>query len=150
MNTIIREATADDAARIISFQQLMAMETENMELRHEIISRGVTAVFEDPGKGTYYVAEEDGLITGSFLITREWSDWRDCYIWWFQSVYVLPEHRRKGIFRLMYKYTRSLAIEKGAGGLRLYVEVDNKRAMSTYEAMGMNGNHYRLFEWIKD
>ncbi|TFH36534.1 MAG: GNAT family N-acetyltransferase, partial [Bacteroidia bacterium] len=74
---------------------------------------------------------------------------RNCYIWWFQSVYVLTEHRRKGIFRLMYDTTRELAVQNGAGGLRLYVEVENSRAMKTYEAMGMNGDHYRLYEWLR-
>ncbi|TFH35851.1 MAG: N-acetyltransferase, partial [Bacteroidia bacterium] len=121
MKITIRKAISAEAETIISFQRLMARETEGMELSYDIISSGVKAVFEDPGKGTYFVAEEKGIIVGSFLITPEWSDWRNCYIWWFQSVYVLTEHRRKGIFRLMYDTTRELAVQNGAGGLRLYV-----------------------------
>jgi ribosomal protein S18 acetylase RimI-like enzyme len=34
----------------------------------------------------------------------------------------------------------------GAGGLRLYVDTTNTRAQAVYEAMGMNGGHYRVFE----
>ena len=150
MNIIIREAEITDADTIISFQQQMAIETEGMELRHEIISAGVRAVFDDPSKGTYYIAEDNGEIAGSFLITPEWSDWRNCYIWWFQSVYVLPLYRRKGIFSIMYNETRKQAESEGAGGLRLYVETENRVAMKTYEAMGMNGDHYRLYEWLKN
>jgi len=149
MDIKIREALSTDADIIIYFQQLMARETEGLELNYDIISAGVRAVFDDPAKGTYYVAEENGAVVGSFLITPEWSDWRNCYIWWFQSVYVLPEYRRKGVFRLMYQTTRELASSKGAGGLRLYVETENSRAMKTYEAMGMNGDHYRLYEWLR-
>ena len=150
MKILIREATRADAESIILFQQLMAKETEDMDLRSEVITPGVAAVFEDRSKGTYYVAAEDTKVVGSFLITPEWSDWRNSYVWWFQSVYVLPEFRRLGIFRMMYDYTRESALAHGIAGLRLYVEINNTRAQKTYEAMGMNGDHYRLFEWLKD
>lgn len=145
----IREAKREDAEIIITFQQKMAMETEGVELYDSIICAGVKAVFDDPGKGSYYVAEDNGKITGSLLITPEWSDWRNSWVWWFQSVYILPEERRKGIFRLMYDHIRSLALEKDIAGLRLYVEKDNTRAQKTYEAMGMDGEHYLMFEWMK-
>jgi len=39
-------------------------------------------------------------------------------------------------------------IERGTAGLRLYVEADNVYAQQVYEAMGMDGNHYRTFEWM--
>lgn len=150
MGIIIREATTADAVTIISFQRLMARETEDMDLKEEVITPGVKAVFEDRSKGIYYVAEDKDKVVGSFLITPEWSDWRNSYVWWFQSVYVVPDYRRRGIFRLMYEYTRNSAIAGGISGLRLYVEVNNARAQQTYQAMGMNGDHYRLFEWLKD
>lgn len=142
----IREAYREDAETIISFQQLMAMETEGMKLEHSTISGGVMAVFNDPSKGTYYVAESDNKVVASLLITPEWSDWRNSYIWWFQSVYVIPEQRRKGIFREMYIFIKEAALKDNIPGLRLYVEKDNVRAQQTYEAMGMDGEHYKLFE----
>lgn len=150
MNIIITEAKLIDIDIIISFQQDMAMETEGMRLDPEVISGGVRAVFDDRSKGTYYVAMEDGKVVGSFLITPEWSDWRNSYIWWFQSVFVIPNYRRRGIFRLMYTYIHEKAMKEDIAGLRLYVEKDNLRAIKTYQAMGMNGEHYQLFEWLKD
>jgi ribosomal protein S18 acetylase RimI-like enzyme len=144
----IRTATPDDAPAIISFQQAMAMETEGMELKSDLISRGVMAVFHDPNKGQYYVAEELGRVVASLMITFEWSDWRNANIWWFQSVYVIPDYRRMGIFRLMYEHVKKEGMDKGIAGLRLYVESENVRAQKTYEAMGMNGSHYRTFEWM--
>ncbi|MGE5348197.1 MAG: N-acetyltransferase family protein [Actinomycetota bacterium] len=144
----IRRASPDDAPSIISFQQAMAMETEGMKLNSDVITKGVMAVFHDPNKGQYYVAEEAGRVVASLMITYEWSDWRNASIWWFQSVYVIPEYRRKGIFRLMYDHVRQEGLECGIAGLRLYVESANERAQKTYEAMGMNGNHYRTFEWM--
>ena len=144
----IREAVKDDAPVIIGFQQAMAMETEGMQLDDATITPGVYAVFDDPARGTYYVAEDKGIVVASMMITPEWSDWRNSFVWWFQSVYVVPEYRRKGVFRAMYEFIRDRAIEAGIPGLRLYVELNNTRAMKTYEAMGMDGNHYRLYEWF--
>jgi ribosomal protein S18 acetylase RimI-like enzyme len=126
----------------------MAMETEGLELKSEVISKGVMAVFHDDKKGEYYVAEESGSIVASLMTTYEWSDWRNANIWWFQSVYVIPEYRRKGVFRMMYDYVKKEGIAQGIAGLRLYVESENLRAQKTYEAMGMNGAHYRTFEWM--
>jgi GNAT superfamily N-acetyltransferase len=146
----IREAAREDAAAIADFQVLMAMETEGYTLRHDIITRGVNAVFEDPSKGRYLIAEEAGKPIASLLITPEWSDWRNAYVWWFQSVYVIPEARRRGIFRMMYTHVHDMAEKEGIAGLRLYVETDNSRAQRTYEAMGMDSTHYRMYEWMRE
>ena len=144
----IRKATPEDAGTIIKFQQAMAVEMERMELKTEIVTKGVMAVFHDPKKGQYYVAEDKDTVVASLMITYEWSDWRNANVWWFQSVYVVPGYRRKGIFTLMYDYVKQAGVADGIAGLRLYVEAENIRAQSTYEAMGMDGGHYKTFEWM--
>jgi len=144
----IRKATSDDAPAIVSFQKAMAMETEGMELDSDVVTEGVMALFDDAGKGQYFVAEEQDTVVASLMITYEWSDWRNANIWWFQSVYVIPGYRRKGVFRMMYDHVKKEGMEQGIAGLRLYVESENIRAQKTYEAMGMNGQHYRMFEWM--
>jgi ribosomal protein S18 acetylase RimI-like enzyme len=35
-------------------------------------------------------------------------------------------------------------------GLRLYVDQTNAAAQQTYTQLGMNGEHYRVFEWMKE
>jgi ribosomal protein S18 acetylase RimI-like enzyme len=147
---IIRKATSEDAPVIIDFQQKMALETEQMTLVHEIINRGVNAVFADSTHGQYWVAEDKGKVVASLLITHEWSDWRNSNVWWFQSVYVLPEFRRTGIFRSMYLHIKNEAEKNGIAGLRLYVETNNSGAQSTYEALGMKSLHYKMYEWMKE
>ena len=145
----IREARIIDAEKIIAFQKKMAMETENMKLENDTIHQGVHAVFADPHKGVYYVAEYNNEVIGSLLITYEWSDWRNSFVWWIQSVYILPVYRRKGYFKEMYMHVRETALQNGVAGLRLYVEKDNTAAQKTYEALGMSGDHYRMYEWLK-
>jgi GNAT superfamily N-acetyltransferase len=146
----IRKATPEDSAIIIDFQLKMAWETENMTLSYDIVTKGVNAVFSNPVLGQYWVAEDENQVVASLLITNEWSDWRNTNVWWFQSVYVMPVHRRNGIFRSMYMHIRNEAERTGIAGLRLYVETNNSRAQKTYEALGMKREHYAMYEWMKE
>jgi RimJ/RimL family protein N-acetyltransferase len=34
-------------------------------------------------------------------------------------------------------------------GIRLYVDKRNTRAQQVYARLGMNGEHYQVFEWMK-
>ena len=97
----IREAVKDDFMTIAGFQQKMALETEDLILNKNKVEAGVRAVFDDPSKGFYIVAEEDSAVTASMLLTFEWSDWRNGNFLWIQSLYVIPEYRKQGIFRKM-------------------------------------------------
>jgi ribosomal protein S18 acetylase RimI-like enzyme len=146
----IRKAEQEDAQVIIEFQQKMAWETEEMTLAADIIAKGVNAVFSNSVLGQYWVAEDDGKVVASLMITFEWSDWRNTNIWWIQSVYVLPSFRRTGIFRSMYLHIQKEAEKDGVAGLRLYVETNNTRAQKTYESLGMKNEHYIMFEWMKE
>ncbi len=145
----VRKAKTIELIHIVSFQQKMAMETESLELDSNILNKGVQAVFDDPAKGTYYVAVENDNIIGSLMITYEWSDWRNGQVYWIQSVYVLPEHRGKGVYKQMYLHLKE-QVEKSPDvrGLRLYVEKDNVNAQKVYSKLGMDGEHYKMFEWM--
>ncbi|NMC38691.1 MAG: GNAT family N-acetyltransferase [Bacteroidales bacterium] len=145
----IREAVPSDAPSIIDFQLKMAWETEGLRLDPDIVTRGVNAVFADPSKGRYFVAESDQKPVASLLITYEWSDWRNRNVWWFQSVFVIPEYRRRGIFRKMYLFIKEQAGINDIAGLRLYVETKNLNAKKTYETLGMSSEHYALYEWMR-
>jgi GNAT superfamily N-acetyltransferase len=150
MEIAYRCARPEDAPTIVGFQIDMALETESFHLDPSNCSKGVRAVFERPDLGTYHVATEAGRLVGSLLITYEWSDWRNRTLWWIQSVYVRPECRRHGVYRGLYDYVRRL-VERDAGvaGIRLYVDTRNSVAQQAYARLGMNGDHYRVFEWMK-
>lgn len=142
-----REANKTDYKVIAGFQEKMAWETEHLKLNTEIVLKGVSAVFEDKTKGKYFVVEEDGKVIASLLTTYEWSDWRNNYVIWIQSVYVLPEYRAKGVFKLMYSEIKKIIKNSDKyAGIRLYVDKTNLKAQKVYEKTGMEGEHYRLFE----
>ena len=146
-----RSANANDAATIASFQLAMARETEDLELDRETLGRGVEAVFADPSLGRYFVAEIDGRVVASLMITYEWSDWRNGMVWWIQSVYVAPEARRRRIYAGLYEHVKRI-VESDASirGIRLYVDRRNVPAQEVYTRLGMNGEHYQVFEWMKE
>ena len=143
----IRNATRDDVAFLRDCNIAMAFESEQKQLAPEVLTRGIVAVFDHPERGFYVVAERDGERAGSLLITHEWSDWRNGGWWWIQSVYVMPDARRCGVFSSMYRAIESRArATSGVIGLRLYVEKENKGAQSTYAALGMEPAHYSLYQ----
>lgn len=151
MTLIIQVAQKQDTEIIAQFQEKMAWETENLKLDPQTVNKGVQAVFDNPEKGQYFVAKNElNQIIASLLTTYEWSDWRNQTIWWIQSVFVLPEFRKKGIFKQMYWHIKSLAqADLEVGGIRLYVDKTNASAQGVYNKVGMNGEHYQLFEWLK-
>lgn len=143
---VIRHAERSDGAAIAEWNAAMAWETEQKRLDPAVLSRGVMAVFDEPRRGFYLVAERDGRAVGCLMVTYEWSDWRNGDFWWIQSVYVAPEARRGGVFRALYADVARRAKEVGAVGIRLYVETENHRAQSTYRELGMEQCHYFMYE----
>lgn len=143
----IRIATEAEVDSLVEFNQAMAHETEGKQLDQDILRSGVEAVFHDEKKGFYVVAEEGGPILGGLLVTYEWSDWRNGWFWWIQSVYIRPEGRGKRIYSQLYSFVKSKAAENGnVCGFRLYVENDNYHARKVYEKLGMAASHYLMYE----
>lgn len=147
----VRQGKMTDGLVIADFQVCLAEETEHIELDRGVVEKGVKAVFDDPTKGAYWVAESDGAVVGCLLTVPEWSDWRNGTVLWIHSVYVKPEARRLGVYRSMYTHVKEMvASSDDLRGLRLYVEKENERAQETYKALGMDGTRYHLFEWMRE
>lgn len=146
----IRKAVLTDLATLVEFQFNLALESENVTLDRDILAEGLQAMFADPAKGLYYIAHEGTEPVGCHMLTYEWSDWRNGMVLWLQSVYVKESYRKQGVFKAMYdNLVRMINEDPGLRGLRLYVDKSNARAMKTYEAMGMDGSHYTVYEWMK-
>lgn len=143
----IRIASASDVPALVEFNQAMALETEHKTLDADVLTAGVSAVFGDVAKGFYVVVEDSGTVAAGLMVTTEWSDWRNGWFWWIQSVYVRPEYRGSGLYGKMYEFVK----EKGTAarnvcGYRLYVEKDNERAQRVYEKLGMDRTYYLMYE----
>ena len=143
----IRKAEKQDIDALIGFNEAMAFETEGKKLFTGTLRKGVEAVFDDAQKGFYVVADDDGRAVGGLMVTFEWSDWRDAWFWWIQSVYVNPNYRRKRIYSQLYDFVKSEARAAGdVCGFRLYVEKENTHAQRVYEKVGMEETYYLMYE----
>lgn len=136
-----------DVPEIIRFQIDMALESEGTVLDAEKVRAGVEEGMANPAHGEYFTAwNEEGVLMGSLLVTKEWSDWNCCDYWWIQSVYVRPEYRGNKVFTALYCEVRRLAKASGSTCLRLYVDKTNVRAQATYKKLGMDECHYLMYE----
>lgn len=150
MKNKIREARLEDAASIVDFQLKMALETENLKLDSPTVVKGVNAVFQDPGKGKYFVAEVENKVVGCLLTVPEWSDWRNGTVLWVHSLYVIESMRGKGIFKDLYLHLKQMIEKSGEfRGIRLYVDKTNLTAQRVYDKVHMSKEHYDLYEWLK-
>lgn len=143
----IRDAQASDRDTIVDYNVRLAAESEGMRLEPDTVRRGVAHVLEDPNRGRYFLAEEDGRVIGQLMITLEWSDWRCGWFWWIQSVYVEPERRGAGVFRALLDHVMDQARRReDVCGVRLYVDLDNRSAQAVYERTGLPRAHYEMRE----
>ena len=150
MEIKVRPGLLFDIPIIAEFQCKMAFETESMKLDPPTVDKGVSAVFDDPSKGKYWLAEANGKVDGCLLTIPEWSDWRNGTVLWIHSVYVHPEYRKNGVYRTLYSHLKKMVDDsKDLRGLRLYVDKTNAKAQQVYEVLGMSGEHYHLYEWLK-
>ena len=143
----IRRAAIADLPRLAAHNLAMAEETEGKILDAARVADGTRAVLQDERKGFYLLATRGDAVIGQLMITYEWSDWRNGDFWWIQSVYIVPEERRKGVYRALYDYVAAMARKtENVCGVRLYVEQENRSAQQTYQSLGMNRTSYLLYE----
>ena len=143
----VRPATPADVPVIVEFNRLLAEESEGKALDVPLLAAGVAAGLADPRKALYFVAEGAGRVLGQVMVTFEWSDWRNGWFWWIQSVYVRPEARRRGVFRALFEHVLGAARQDpDVIGLRLYVEGENRLAQETYTRLGLSRTSYHVME----
>ncbi|MFA7180745.1 MAG: GNAT family N-acetyltransferase [Bacteroidales bacterium] len=150
MNIVVRDALKSDLEEILDFQINMAKETESIDLERDVLKIGVSSVLEDSAKAKYFIADNEGEAAGMLMITTEWSDWRNGWVWWIQSVYVKPGYRKMGVYKMLYNHIKKIVGSSDElKGIRLYVDKRNVRAQQVYESLGMTGDHYTTYEWMK-
>jgi len=145
----IRRARPSDRIIVAEFNRRLALESESKRLDAAVLEAGVASALADPDRLCYWLAElgEPAEVLGQAAISREWSDWRNGWIWWLQSVFVVESHRGRGVFGALFRQIRDEARgRRDVIGLRLYVEDSNEPAVRTYRALGMQPGRYPLYQ----
>jgi ribosomal protein S18 acetylase RimI-like enzyme len=144
---VYRAARLSDANRMAELNCRLALETESKELDQTTVLAGVQRGLELAPEVRYFVAEAQSGIVGQVMITREWSDWRNGWMVWLQSVYVDADYRGQGLFRRLLSCAIEAACAEGSVvNVRLYVEHANQSAMSVYRKLGFVPAGYEVME----
>ena len=148
MSYQIRKATLNDAEIVADFNSRLAVESEGKTLDQSKLLPGAKALLQDEHKGVYHLAcDPNGQPIGQVMYTYEWSDWRNGWFWGIQSVYVVAEHRGKGVFKQVFQHLLENAKKQGnVIGFRLYVEENNTRAHEVYARSGFEKAGYFVLE----
>lgn len=149
MLKFIKQENLDHLDFIVICQIKMAYETEKLKLDKQVVRQGVRFAINSQ-YADYFIAFQSNKPIATLMITYEWSDWRNQFCWWIQSVYVTTELRGQGVFKNFYQYIQNLSLSsETVSGLRLYVDKTNFKAKEVYHKVKMNNDHYELFEWMK-
>jgi GNAT superfamily N-acetyltransferase len=136
MRTVIRRATAADAAQILEFIRALAA--------FERASHAVTATEEGLirdgfGPNPLYrclIADYDGQPAGFAFYFFNYSTWVGRPGIYVEDLFVLPQFRRLGIGRELLKQVAAIAIENGCQRLQWEVLDWNTPAIDFYRTIG--------------
>jgi L-amino acid N-acyltransferase YncA len=140
----VRPATEADLDALVAFTLSEALDAERRTLNPGDVRRGVAAAFATPPKAHYWVAESQDRLVASTSIVTEWSNFRGGDYWWVQSLYIVPEHRGRGLVDTILQHLVTEATRAGALDLRLYGYDSNARALRAYQRFGFRQAPYLI------
>jgi GNAT superfamily N-acetyltransferase len=145
MDYVVRRAKLSELEKLVEFTLREADEAEGVSKNREHVRKGVRTALEDESVAVYWVIQDsrDELI-GNVSVVKEWSNWNAGYYWWIQSMYIRPEHRGRGLMKMLIQTVRESARQGKALDLRLYVHKDNERAIKAYLKSGFVDSDYRI------
>jgi GNAT superfamily N-acetyltransferase len=138
-------ATTEDVEDIAHNNFVLRMEIEDVHMDINQIACGVRGLITHPGRGFYLLAKQDGETVGQVLVTYEWSDWRNRYIWWLHRIYVKKKWRKKGVLTQLFRRLKKEALGNNVYALRLYLHEENQEAESIYAQLGMEKSPFHIF-----
>lgn len=144
----IRAANETDLDTLVAFTLREAQEAEGAALDPGAARRGVMAAFRDPPRATYWVVEDSrGRRVASTSVVTEWSNFHGGDYWWIQSLFIVPEHRGRGLLESLLEHLSEAATAAGALDLRLYARESNERALRAYRRCGFVPAPYVFMRW---
>ncbi|RMG14711.1 MAG: GNAT family N-acetyltransferase [Deltaproteobacteria bacterium] len=145
MSLRIRDATAEDAERLLDFIRALAayerepdaVETDAETLRRQLASE------RPPFEAV--LAEWDGTPVGFALYFYSYSTWRGAPGLYLEDLYVDPSYRGRGIGQTLLFHLAGRALARGCKRMEWSVLDWNEPARAFYEALGARP----LTEWVR-
>jgi GNAT superfamily N-acetyltransferase len=139
----LRPATRDDVPVIAELIRGLARYEkleDQVEMTEALLAAGL---FGERPYAEVVLAEEDGLAVGFALFFHNFSTFLGRPGIYLEDLFVLPEHRGRGIGRTLLAHLARLAVERGCGRLEWAVLDWNREAIGFYERLGARP----LSEW---
>jgi GNAT superfamily N-acetyltransferase len=132
---------ADLIRQLAQFEKL----EDQVVLTEELLTAGL---FGPRPYAEVLLAEEDGKPVGFALFFHSFSTFLARPGMYLEDLFVLPDHRSRGIGRSLLAHLARIAIERGCGRLEWAVLNWNREAIRFYESLGARPNSewtvYRL------
>lgn len=131
---MITQATKEEVEFILSHAVSSTYDATQMEISEEKAVAMLQGVLD---KGGFYLIakEEDGTITGWILLGKNTDYFTDQTYGFIYEIYVLPEHRGKGLSKLLINEGNAYWKSQGYDEVRLNVFASNF-AKEIYKKMG--------------
>lgn len=147
----IKRAGQEHLDVLVDFNLRLGQETENRRLDADVMRRSMQAILQDERKGVYLIAFDGDKPVGQIMYVYEWSTWRNANFMWLTDLYVLPEYRKRGVFKALCGYVMDFYNQQpDVIGLRFYVDKSNTSVVSIYQKVGWKESNYNLWEIKKD
>jgi ribosomal protein S18 acetylase RimI-like enzyme len=148
-NLTIRLAETRDAdiihAGLVAMARAMGAEGKITSTAENIRTHG----FGDAPAFEVLIAEIDGAFAGLCLTFPSFSTWRGEPGIYVQDLYVEKTFGGRGIGEALLRETARRGREKGAGYLRLSVDIENRKAEAFYERLGITHSRDEQIHMIK-
>jgi GNAT superfamily N-acetyltransferase len=148
MTMRIRDATVDDVPVIAELIRDLA---RYEKLEHEVVMTDellAAGLFGERPYAEVLLAEDEGEALGFALFFHNYSTFLGRPGIYLEDLFVRPQHRGRGIGRLLLVHLAKLAVERGSGRLEWAVLDWNRDAIGFYERLGARPNSdwtvYRL------
>lgn len=147
----LRRAEEKDLDILVDFNNRIALESEGHPLDLAVLRSSMKHILEDERKGIYWLACDGEKVIGQMMYVFEWSTWQDKNYMWLTDLYVLPEYRRQGVFKLLNQHLLDF-YQKSPDiiGVRFYVAKTNTAVVPLYRRIGWKESKYNLWEVTKN
>lgn len=142
---IIRTATLNDLpqlAQLFDFYRVFYRKTSDIEGAKKFIAERISNK-----ESVIYVAEEEKDLLGFTQLYPQFSSTRMKHSWLLNDLFVLKEHRERGISKQLIEMAKQLSIKTNAAGLALETEKTNTVGNKLYPATGFVMNETSNFYW---
>ncbi len=142
---IIRPATIQDVlqlSKLFDLYRIFYRKQSDVEGAKKFLSERIRN-----DESVIYVAEEENELLGFTQLYPQFSSTRMKRTWLLNDLFVLQEHRERGISKQLIEAAKQLALKTNAAGLLLETEKTNVVGNRLYPSSGFIMNTTNNFYW---